>query len=170
MVQTRSTLVVGAFTDHESALRAMEELRGAGYADDQLALVSRTHVPEAPSPEEVEQQKQSGHAAVGGAAAGAVLGAVTALGLSLIPGVGFLAAGGLLVNALGGAAFGAAAGTFLSPFLALELSEVEAHRYANDVEAGKTVVVVRAINPSDIADVKDLLIRHGAYDDRMNPN
>lgn len=105
---------------------------------------------------------------MGGAAAGAAIGAAAALGLSLVPGLGFVAAGGLLVNALGGAALGAAAGTFVAPFVALELSEADAKRHALDVQSGRTVLVVRTA--SDRENVKRILLRHGAYDDSVNPD
>jgi hypothetical protein len=132
-----------------------------------VALVAREWIEGAPAPSNVTAQHRGGTAAVGGAAAGAAVGAAAAIGLSLIPGLGFIAAGGLLLSALGGAAFGAAAGTFVAPFIALEFTEEEARAHARDVEAGRTVLVVRAGSQSD--QIRDILLKHGAYEDKMNP-
>jgi hypothetical protein len=167
MVMVRESTVIGAFADQSAAAGAVRELLARGIGRDQIGFVAREWVAEAPSHANVQTQKDAGKSAVGGAAAGAVLGAATALGLSLVPGLGFIAAGGLLASALGGAAFGAAAGTFMAPFVALELSTEDAQLYAREVEAGRTVVVVRTTEGQEL--VKETLHRHGAYDDRVNP-
>jgi hypothetical protein len=167
MATRTSSHIVGAFSDQQHAVRAVHDLRKAGFADENLGLVAREWVADAPPPVDVKVQHRGGNAAVGGAAAGAAVGAAAVLGLSLVPGLGLLAAGGLLISALGGAALGAAVGTFAAPFLALEMSEAEARQHARHVEAGRTVVIVRTAERQKEA--QEILIRNGAYDERMDP-
>jgi hypothetical protein len=166
MAIVKGNTVLGIFEDQGHARAAMDALHRAGFRDDQLGLAARAWVAEAPETAQVELQKDAGEGAVTGAAVGGGLGAVAgAAAVSLIPGAGPVLAGGLLVGALGGAALGAAAGAFMGPFVALGLSEADAQQYAQHVEAGRTVVVVRTDDRQDEAAA--LLDRHGAYDDSM---
>jgi hypothetical protein len=83
-----------------------------------------------------------------GAGAGAAAGLITGL---LLPGIGTVLGGGLLVAVIGGAALGAAGGSFLGPFLALEMSEEDAHHYSRQVEAGRTLVLVHTVDRQEEA-------------------
>jgi len=168
MTIQRGSYLIGVFDDQNHAVQAVQALRAAGFNDRQLSLVSRERVPEVPDREAVDLQQKAGKGAtigavVGGgvgAAAGAVVGA-------LLPPLAPFVAGGLLAGVLGGGALGAAVGTFAGPFVALGLSEDIAHHYAHHVEAGRTVVVVQAGNR--VEEARQILQRHGAYDDSMNP-
>jgi hypothetical protein len=167
MVKILPTLVIGSFKDTKHAVRAIDALFAAGFRNEQVGLVSKEWAGEqAVPPDDVELQEKAGEGAVAGAATGAGLGAVAgALGAGLVPGVGPVLAGGLLTVVLGGTALGAAAGTFLGPFVALGLSEEEAQRHTREVEAGHTVVLVQTEDRQEEA--RTLLLGHGAYDDRM---
>ena len=82
-----------------------------------------------------------------------------ALATMLSPGVGWVLGGGLL-TILGAAALGAAGGTFVGPFLALEMAPDEAAYYAKEVDEGRTVVLVRTKDRADEA--QRILNKHGA--------
>jgi hypothetical protein len=56
-------------------------------------------------------------------------------------------------------------GTFAGPFIALGLSENDAQHYAQHLEAGRTVVIVRTDTRQEEA--RDIVVRNGAYDDSM---
>jgi hypothetical protein len=166
MAIIKGATVLGIFDDQDHALQAIQALRRAGFQDDQLGLASRHGVADAPELAQVEMQHSAGDSAVTGAAVGGGLGAVAgAVAASVIPVAGPVLAGGLLVGALGGAALGAAVGTFAGPFVALGLSEYDARHYAQHVEAGRTVVLVRTDDRKEEA--RDLLVSYGAYDDSM---
>ena len=166
MAIIKGATVLGIFDDQGHALKAIQELRHAGFQEDQLGLAARHWVADAPELAQVEMQHSAGDGAITGAAVGGGLGAVAgAVAASVIPGVGPVLAGGLLIGALGGAALGAAVGTFAGPFVALGLSEHDAQHYAQHVEAGRTVVMVRTDDRKEEA--RDILVRCGAYDDSM---
>src|SRR6266481_3836505 len=104
MAIIKGTTVLGIFDDQEHALKAIEELRRAGFPEDQLGLASRHWVADVPELAQVELQHTVGDGAITGAAVGSGLGAVAgAVAASVIPVAGPVLAGGLLVGALGGA-------------------------------------------------------------------
>jgi len=166
MAIIKGNTVLGVFDDQNHALNAIRDLHRAGFREDQLGLASRHWVADAPELAKVELQHRAGDSAITGAAVGGGLGAVAGgVAASVIPVAGPILAGGLLAGALGGAALGAALGTFAGPFVALGLSDYDAQSYAQHVEAGRTVVIVRTEDRQEEA--RDLLVRHGAYDDSM---
>ena len=76
---------------------------------------------------------------------------------------GVVMGAGLLASAIGGAALlGAAGGSLVGTFVALEMSEADARYYARAVqEEGRTVVLVQTPDRRDEARV--ILDRHGAH-------
>src|SRR5687767_14237774 len=97
--------------------------------------------------------------AVTGASLGSIVGAAAAL---LIPGIGPVVAGGILGAALTGAAVGAATGGLAGALREWGFSEHEATYYHGELEAGRTIVTVRADGRQDEA--RAILQRNGAYD------
>ena len=153
--------VVGVFDDRATAEAAMDELRHAGCAAENIGFVSRGESGTANETPTAREENQAENAAVTGAVAGGALGAVAgAAAVALIPGIGPVLAGGLLLGAFGGAAAGAAVGTFLGPFVSMGLSEEEARTYEQEFNMGRTVVTVRAGDRFEQA--ADLLRRYGA--------
>jgi hypothetical protein len=142
MSDSRSTAVIGVFTDHAQAQRAYEELKKAGFADSQIGYVARNGTT-APG--------ESGLANVGeGVAAGAVGGSAlgTAWGLAvtsgLLPGIGPVIAAGALAAILASAAAGAAVGGLAGLLVGLGVPEEEAGHYERQLQAGRTLVTVQA--------------------------
>ncbi|HEY1378237.1 MAG TPA: hypothetical protein VGF55_15665 [Gemmataceae bacterium] len=173
---TRRATVIGVFSDRDKAQAAVDELRQAGFRDDQIGLVSRTqtetvghaaghdHARErAGLPGDTTHSKWEEGAGIG-AAAGAATG--TGLGLAvaagLIPGVGPFIAGGTLMAILASAGTGTAVGTILGALVGLGVPEEEATYYESEFKTGRTILTVRADDRSAAA--WDILARHGAYD------
>src|SRR5690242_17539090 len=106
-------VVIGVFHDRAQAEQALQDLRQAGFREEQIGFLMRegnTRVEEIPA-----EQPESGSTA--GAIAGGVLGGVAgAAAASLIPGVGSAIAGGVLLSA-GGAALGAATGSVIASLM-----------------------------------------------------
>jgi hypothetical protein len=152
-------VVVGVFEQPADAEKAVAGLWQAGFAHDRVDMVTRDQG-KGPGTPRLEIQKDAGQgAAVGaavGAGAGAAAGALTAL---LVPGLGTVLGGGLLLAALGGAALGAAGGPFLGPFIALEMSEEDAHHYSRQVKQGRTVILVHTADRQEEA--RTILRSHG---------
>jgi hypothetical protein len=167
MIAKRPLAVVGVFEDQAHATAAIRDLLAAGFTHEHLALLAREWQGDLPPNVRVDLQNAAGEGATVGAVAGGGLGAAAGLvGASLIPGVGPVLWGGLLIGALTGAVAGATAGGFLGPFIAMEMSDSEARRHASHIEAGRTVVVVRTADRQEEA--RTILLKHGAYDDGMS--
>jgi hypothetical protein len=133
----QTTALIGVFADHRQAERFVDELKLAGFRDDQIGMMRR-------GPETGDTPV--GDNAVAGALTGTALGALTgaALTAGLIPGVGPMLVGGVLLGILSGATAGAAAGGILGALIDLGVPKEEARRYENEVRAGRTLVVVQA--------------------------
>ena len=162
----RST-VVGAFTDRVQAEQAINELRHAGFSDDEIGFILRASSEEESTAQgETESGTGTGTAAgiVSGGVVGGILGAAAAL---LIPGFGPAIAGGILAATLGGAAIGAAAGGIIGALTGLGVPEEEARYYQSEFEAGRTIVTVKAA--SRYQEALDILRTNGAYDASTRP-
>ena len=155
MAITQNWIVVGVFPEDTQAKQAIDDLRRAGFNDDEMGFLTRAGVIE--SPGDVGASVTTG--AVSGGVVGGVLGAAVSL---LIPGFGPALAGGILAATLGGAALGATAGGIIGTFTGMGASEREAHFYQKELEAGRTIVTVKA--PSGYGEAEAILRRNGATD------
>src|SRR5262245_29682597 len=104
----RQTTVVGVFTDAQQAQQAVQELRRAGFQEDQIGVVAKDKA----AGEIAKASDKGTHAATGaatGAVAGAGVGALWALGIAagVLPAIGPVIAGGLLASVVASAAGGA---------------------------------------------------------------
>ncbi len=154
MAITQNWIMVGVFQEHAQARQAIDDLRRAGFNDDEIGFLTRAGVIESPG--------DMGANVTTGAVSGGVIGGVVGAAVSLlIPGFGPALAGGILAATLGGAALGAAAGGIIGTFTAMGASEADAHFYQKELEAGRTVVTVKALNGSGEAEA--ILHRNGAY-------
>jgi len=126
------------------AERAIDRIRGE-REEESKAAVNEEPVTAADEEAEMAEEKRrreidEGSDAVSGAVLGGFLGAAGAL---LIPGIGPVVAGGILITALGGAAIGATTGGVIGAFVNMGLPEHNAHHYAREFEAGRTIVTVK---------------------------
>jgi hypothetical protein len=161
--------VVGVFENRVDAERAVDELRGLGFGDEQLGFAMRElGGGTAPSRDEssqalAEEEHETGREAAKGVVTGGVVGGVLgALATGLIPGIGPVLAAGLLAGILGGAAVGAAAGGLIGSLVSLGIPEEEARYYQREFENGRAVVTVNAGPRADAA--SEVLRRRGAHD------
>lgn len=160
-MRTERTAVVGVFENRTEAERAMDELKRAGFRQDQLGFAMRGEEAGAGTTEEGETK--TGEGAAGGALAGAGIGAILgALATGLIPGVGPFIAAGLLAGIAGGAAAGAVAGGLIGALTGMGVPEEEARYYDQEFQAGRAIVTVKADGRVQEADT--ILHRYGAYD------
>ena len=152
--------VVAAFESREHAERALDDLRAAGFRDDDIGWAMRHE--EAPEGVENKADDAAG-GAVTGAVAGGALGALgAAAAMALIPGIGPFIGGGILATILTGAGAGAAAGGLLGALTGIGVSEDEAQYYDEEFRSGRAVMTVNAGDRYDEA--RAILRRHGGYD------
>jgi hypothetical protein len=167
--KNESPALVAVFDDRNEAELAADDLREAGFRDDQIGFAIRGgDAVQGGMITDAEGVKDA-KGAIEGAAAGAVLGAgVGAAVTLLIPGVGPVLAAGVLSTALGYGAAGAAIGGIYGAMRGLGISEEEAQKYDQQFRAGKAIVAVKA--GSRIADAAAIFRRHGGFDIHQEPN
>ncbi len=154
---TERITAVAVFKDHARADRAVDDLKRAGFRDDQIGVVARNT-----RSNEAEAGSQWEEGTVTGLLAGTGLGALVGLGIlaGIVPGIGPIITAGTLTF-LASTAGGAAIGGVVGAFVGLGLPESEARYYENEVKEGRTVVTVKADGRSSEATA--ILQRHG-YD------
>ncbi|MBW7456323.1 general stress protein [Paenibacillus sepulcri] len=136
--------IVGVFSTHEEAVRAIDDLKSQGYSSDDISIVAKNNEVMEEISEETATNAETGFAA--GATTGGVVGGVTGLlaGLFLIPipGIGPILAAGPIAATLTGLAVGAGAGGIVGGLIGLGIPEDEAKEYNDYVDSGKILVMV----------------------------
>jgi len=161
MRTTSTVTAVGVFSTHTQAQRAVADLKQAGFRDDQIGVVYRS---EGSDRAKDDAGTMAAEGAMTGLAAGAGIGGMWAIGIAagLLPAIGPVIAGGILASLAASAAAGAAAGGLVGAFIGLGIPEEEAEYYHSEVQAGRTVVTVKATERHD--DVKRIFRQHSGYD------
>jgi hypothetical protein len=162
---------VGIFSSREDARRAMEALLQSGFSADRVTLLA----PGAPEGKvhsvPTSETEQPGMGKAVGGVVGGVTGAAAGMGLGaavaslFIPGVGPVAAVGLLGAALlgaGGAVGGAVAGGALEDSLSKGLPKDEIYLYEDALRKGRSVVVALAEDEEGADRARAILLKEGA--------
>ncbi len=161
--------IVGIFDEASEAAAVVQELAQAGVSRNHISLMSNRNV-DPQQLDDADARKRStddGNSVLTGAGIGAVLGGVGGLlvGLAVlpIPGLGPVIAAGPIATTLAGLGIGAAAGGLVGALTGIGVPEEHAHRYAEAVRRGATLVTVEA--EDDVAsNVTDIMNRHHAVD------
>jgi hypothetical protein len=124
-----TTTVVALYDRLDDARRAVEALDSAGVPRDAISLVTGD---------------RAAQAAGLGAAVGGAGGLLMGLSALAIPGVGPILAAGSAVAALAGAGAGAVAGGMVGVLSGFGVPESEMQRYAESVQRGGALLLVRA--------------------------
>lgn len=142
MTATTRTTAVGVFEDQRLAQDAVEQLKTAGFDDNQIGVASR----DTSSVVNEEKGSYAGEGALAGMATGAGVGGLWALGIAagVLPAIGPVIAGGILAAVLASAGVGAAAGGLVGALIGMGIPEEEAAHYQTEFEAGRTIVAVKA--------------------------
>ena len=158
MAMTQDFIAVGVFQDAEQARLAINELKNAGYSENEIGFLVRA------TSAETESDTLSGAetGAVEGGIVGGIIGAAAAL---LIPGFGPAIAGGILLAIIGAAGVGALAGSVIGALISIGVPEEEAHHYQHELKKGHTIVTVKA--SSGFEDVIAIMRRNGAIDAKI---
>lgn len=148
-----SKTVLGVFTEHNDAERAINTLNREGYDPEDISIVLRDKEEAEILAEDTGSNVVEG--VLSGATAGAVLGSLAGLlTYFVLPGVGALFIGGPIAAVLGatgavatavsGAVTGAVAGGLIGALTNLGLTEDEARTYQEHIEEGAVLVAVPA--------------------------
>lgn len=105
-------------------------------------------------------EREEHESTVAGGIVGGALGATAAA--LLLPGIGFVVAGGMVATALGGYALGSTAGSFLGTLTEMGVPHADARRYERELKDGRTIVTVR--DTSKQQEAADILRQQGAMD------
>lgn len=161
-------VVIGVFADHMQAEQAMHDLRAANFYNLGFIVRDQDHItqllPEGGTSEHIGEEHPARAGAVTGGVVGGVVGAAAAL---LIPGIGPAIAGGILTTILGGAAIGAAAGGLIGAFTNIGVSEEDARYYEQEIQSGRTIVIVQA--DDDPIEAFNIMERNRAYNAKQPP-
>jgi len=163
MAAAQRSTVVGVFHDRHQANLAVEDLKRAGFRDDQIGVAGRhTDTTTGATADESGSKWEEG--AVTGALAGAGLGGLVGLGIiaGLIPAIGPVIAGGTLAAILANAAGGAALAGLAGALVGAGIPEDEAHYYESEFHSGRIIVTVKA--DGRYTEAEGILRNHGAYD------
>jgi hypothetical protein len=153
-------VVTGLFDTYRQAEDAVADLKDSGVSSDDITLVSRdsshTQSPESAAVEGM------GLGSGLGLVAGSGAGLLTGLGMIAIPGLGPVVAAGWLVSVLTGAAagtvLGGAAGGLIGALTGSDVTEEDAHVYAEGIRRGGTLVSVR-VHDDRVPDAQAILDR-----------
>ena len=157
MEENTRPVVVGVFEDRTLADRAVHDLKKAGFKADDIGYVVKTA--EGGTELADSQRKLGGEGLATGAVIGGIAGAAASV---LIPGIGPVIAGGMLLSLLGGAGVGAAAGGILGALAGAGVPENDASFYEGEFHHGRIILTVKADGRADEA--REIVSRHGAYD------
>ncbi len=158
MAMTQDFIAVGVFHGSEQAKHAIDELKNAGFSENEIGFLVRATATE--SQDDTLSSAATG--SVEGGIVGGILGAAAAL---LIPGFGPAIAGGILLTTIGVAGIGALAGGLIGALVSIGVPEEEAHHYQHELKKGRTIVTVKASSGYD--GVIDIMRRNGAIDAKI---
>lgn len=145
--------VAKVFEDRATAVTAVEELDALGLPGLEVSLA------------EAAQESASGTVSTrSGASVGAIMGTgaglLAGMGLLAVPGFGPLLAAGWFTTVLTAAGMGAATGGLIGALTSQGIGEAEAGLYNERLRHGGTLVIVRAGDATQAANVESILERH----------
>jgi hypothetical protein len=167
---TGRTTIAGLFAEREAAERAINDLKDAGFAGDQIGVAMRDRTAQGELAEDTGTKAAEGATtgALGGGVLGGLVGFLVGIGALAIPGIGPVVAGGALATAFGlgggtavaGAGIGAAAGGIAGALVGMGIPDEEAKHFETGFRAGGVLVTVRAQEKA--MDALAILERNGA--------
>jgi uncharacterized protein (TIGR02271 family) len=162
------TTIIGVFEDRIKAQQAINELKRAGFNENQIGMTARDN-DRVTAENASDEDSYAGEGAMAGLATGAGVGALWGLGIvaGLLPAIGPAIAGGTLAAILSSAAAGAAAAGLAGTLIGLGIPKEEAEFYESEMEAGRVIVTVKADGRQ--SEAMAIMRRFGAYDMSTRP-
>lgn len=161
--------VTGVFDTYAEAESAVVALKASGIAEDDISLISRDPNRVIDGSERVDTTTSEG-IGVGsslGLVAGGAGGLLAGLGMIAIPGIGPVVAAGWLASTLAGAAAGAvvggATGGIIGALTSSDITEEDAHVYAESVRRGGTLLTAH-VHDDRADEAQQIMDRAGSID------
>jgi len=163
MTKTNST-IVAVFRDRTQAQQAINELKRAGFREDQIGVTARDGKLHGAVAGDGTGDNYAAEAATAGLATGAGVGALWGLGIvsGLLPAIGPAIAGGTLAAILSSAAAGAAAVGLAGALIGMGIPKEDAEFYEGEFNEGRTIVTVNAGTKN--AEALSIIRQFGGYD------
>jgi hypothetical protein len=167
--------IVALFDHYETAGQAVRDIIKAGAASDKISLLANTLTGDHPAlitnpayaREEIDAKEESQPGVVTGAEFGIGLGGLAGLlvgsGAIVIPGIGPLIAAGAWAAIAAGVTTGGVVGGVIGLLTSHDISNKDAHLYAEGLKRGGTLVTVIA-DEAKIEAISRIFIGHGAID------
>ncbi len=152
--------------DHGQAVQIVEELRIAGFSNNDISVL----LPDKGSTREFAHEKgtKAPEGALAGAGTGGALGGalgwLVGIGALAIPGLGPFIAAGPIMAALSGAAIGATTGGVVGALAGMGIPEYQAKRYEGRLREGRILLSVHSDNADQTKRAKEIFERAGAED------
>jgi hypothetical protein len=162
----KNTSVFGIFTDTASAEHAVQDLKAAGFSNNDISAL----FPDKQGTRDFAHEKntKAPEGATTGAGTGALLGGglgwLAGIGALAIPGLGPFIAAGPIMAALAGAGVGGAVGGLTGALIGMGIPEYEAKRYEGRVKDGGILLSIHSDTSAEIKTAKEILERTGAQD------
>lgn len=158
--------IIGVFDTYAQAEEAFAALGRIGYSADEVSLMAQENVVPT-TVRTVDTAEGTAEGVAGGAMLGGLAGLLVGIGAIAIPGIGPVLAAGPIAAALStaavGAGIGAATGGIVGALVDLGMSDTEAQTYAEAVERGGILLMVKA-NEKNLTEVSEILRAEGAAD------
>ena len=146
-----TTTISRLYDNYSDAEQAVRRLESAGVPHSDISIVANNSDDWYSNKGKVDRDRDGTDDRAEGAATGAGIGAglggaaglLAGLGLLAIPGLGPVVAAGWLVSTATGAAAAAAAGGIIGALTQAGVAEEDAHRYAEGIRRGGTLVSAR---------------------------
>jgi uncharacterized membrane protein len=161
--------IAGLFDTYDDAEHAVNELEGLGLTREQFSVIVRDAVMRERMVGVDDQltAESAGAGAVGGTAIGGLVGLLSGLGASVVPGLGPVITAGTIITMFGttaaGAGIGAAAGGIIGALTQAGIPEEDAQVYAEGVRRGGILLTVE-VDDERFGAVLEALNRANAVD------
>lgn len=155
--ETTGNMMTALFRNREDADRAYQELLDRGFTSDQISVLMSEEARARYSGTKVEHGSKAlegtGAGAAIGGTLGAIIGALAALGTSVVlPGLGLVVAGPL-VAALAGAGAGGATGGLVGALIGSGIPEDTIRHYESGLREGS---IVLGFKPRSVAEAEEV--------------
>jgi hypothetical protein len=162
----KKTAVFGLYPSVEQAERAVDQLVGARFSNNDVSVLMADNKSSKDFAHEKHTKAPEGTATgvAAGGTIGGTLGLLAGIGALAIPGVGPFIAAGPIMGALAGVGVGGAVGGLVGALVGMGLPEYEAKRYEGRLKEGGILLSVHCATSEEITLAKDLLKRTGATD------
>lgn len=153
--------IIGVYESHESALKAIEELKKSGYPTDKLSIIGKTTKIDDHFHVKAHHQVEGAEVSFG-VIAGSVVGVLSGIGIFAIPGLGFLFGAGALVGAFAGLELGALSGGLAAVLTRLGVDKLTADKYEEYLKQGKFLIVAQG-EENELKGAEQKLGDHGTH-------